>query len=302
MLETKKHRNLIVDLNNIVFSTRFSKVKTPKSRGAKEDYIPEIILKDTLMSIVKHANEFRADSIIIACDGRRVWRKDVYKEYKANRDHADIYYEETIEAANLLKRFFEECTNAAVIEVERCEADDVIAVFVQESQDVENIIMSSDKDFVQLLDANTFLYSPAQGKWRESEDVEYDLFVKCIRGDSNDNIRSAYPRIWEKKLREAWEDEYKMLNLLEVVRKDGVKVADAYQANSVLIDLTQQPDYIRQNIIEAIKKPVCEKFGELRMVKWLSDNGLKKFAWMLEYKERPLRNVFKWKVNNVEFN
>lgn len=291
--KTEKHRNLIVDLNNQVFNTRFSKIKTPSSAKKKELYVTELILKDALLSIVNLANQFKVDSIVIACDGRKVWRKNIYPEYKANRDHADVYYEETIEAANLLKRFFNECTNVAVLEVDHCEADDIIAVLAQESSGVENIIMSSDKDFIQLIDDETFLYSPAQGKWRESEDPEYDLFVKCIRGDANDNIRSAYPRIWEKKLKEAWEDKYKMLNILETVRKDGVKVADAYGHNAKLIDLSQQPMYIRQNILAVINAPVTKKFGELRMVKWFTDNGLKKFAWMLQFKEKPLRNIFR---------
>jgi len=289
----KKHRNLVVDLNNLVFSTRFAKIKTPSSMRRKEEYIPEMIFKDTLLSIVKYANEFKSDAIAIACDSSKVWRKEIYPEYKANRDHADIYYEETIEAANMLKRFFKECTNVAVFEVPHTEADDIIAVIAAESgEGVENVILSSDRDFVQLINENTFLFSPAQGKWRETEDAAYDLFFKCIRGDSNDNIFSAYPRVWEKKLVEAWEDEYKMLNLMETVRKDGVKVGDAYALNKKLIDLTAQPPLIRAEIEKVIKAPFQRKFGELRMQKWLADNSLKKFSNMLQFKERPLKGRF----------
>lgn len=292
----KKHRNMVVDLNNIVFNTRFAKIKTPSSARRKETYVPELIFKDTLLAIVKHANMFKSDAIVIACDSRNVWRKDIYPEYKANRDHADVYYEETIEAANLLKTFFRECTNVAVLEVERTEADDVIAVFVQECDDsVEKVILSSDRDFVQLIDDTTTLYSPAQEKWRETEDAEYDLFFKCIRGDMNDNIMSAYPRVWEKKLKEAWEDDYKMLNLMETIRKDGVKVGDAYSLNKNLIDLTAQPPNIRADIVKAIHSPIQRNFGELKMMKWLGTHGLKKFATIVQYKERPLKGIFKLK-------
>lgn len=292
------HTNLIVDLNNLVFTTRFSKVKTPSSNRRKEDMVTELIFKDTLLSIVYFANTFKADGIVITCDSSNVWRKDIYPEYKANRDHADVYYEETIAAAELTKKFFRECTNASVLEVPRAEADDIIAVICQESKDVENIIVSADKDFIQLIDDNTRLYSPAQGIWRESEDAGYELFLKCIRGDSNDNIKSAFPRVWEKKVRAAWDDDYNMMNLMETVRKDGLKVGDEFEKNRNLIDLTMQPDYIRQDILRVIKTPCQRKFGELKIMKFLSDHNLKAFCDMLQFKERPLQGFFKLDSGN----
>lgn len=292
------HTNLIVDLNNLVFTTRFSKVKTPSNKKRKEEMVTELIFKDTLSAIVHYAHTFKADAIVITCDSSNVWRKDVYPEYKANRDHADVYYEETIAAAELTKKFFRECTNASVLEVPRAEADDIIAVICQESKDVDNIILSADKDFIQLINERTRLYSPAQGVWRESEDAGYELFLKCIRGDSNDNIKSAFPRIWEKKVRAAWDDCYAMMNLMETVRKDGLKVGDEFDRNRTLIDLTMQPDYIRTAILTAIYAPTQRKFGELRMMKFLSDHNLKSFCDMLQFKERPLQGFFKLDSGN----
>lgn len=292
------HTNLIVDLNNLVFSTRFAKIKTPSSQKKKESYVAELIFKDALSLIVSLANEFKANGILIASDSSNVWRKDIYPDYKGNRDHADVYYDETIEAANMMKEFFRTCTNSTVSEVPRAEADDIIAVACQDSVGVENLIISSDKDFMQLLNDHTRLYSPAQGVWRVSDDVGYDLFLKCIRGDLNDNIRSAYPRVWEKKLRAAWENDYDMLNLMETVRKDGLKVGDEFEKNRNLIDLSLQPDYIRQAIRTSISSPAPANFGELKMAKWLASHNLKEFAYMLEYKERPLCGRFVLKNEN----
>lgn len=288
----KKHKNLIVDLNNLIFITRYASVKTPSRSQRKEEFVKELIFKETLGSIVYFANTFKADSIVIACDSSDVWRKDIHPEYKAGRDHDDVYYRETIDAADMTKQFFRECTNSAVIEVPRTEADDIIAVFVQESDGVDNVILSSDKDFIQLIDENTSLYSPAQKKWRESDDGEYELFLKCIRGDRNDNVLSAYPRVRETKLKEAWEDPYKMQNLLETVRKDGKKVKDAYDFNSNLIDLSKQPSDIRQDIVDALHRPYNNNFGELKMLGWLGKHNLKEHADMLSFKERPLKKKF----------
>ena len=288
-----KHTNLIVDLNNLVFAIRFSKIKTPSSRKRREDYVTELIFKETLTTIVRFANEFGSDAIAVACDSSNVWRKDVFPDYKANRDHGDVYYDETIEAANLTKKFFKECTNVAVFEVPRTEADDVIAVMCQESRGVDNIVLSSDKDFVQLINENTRVYSPFQKAWRESDDVGYDLFVKCIRGDSGDNIRSAYPRVRETRLKSAWEDSYVMLNLMETVKKDGEKVVDHYERNRTLIDLSKQPPEIRSAIIKEISSPNQRKFGELKIMAFLSKHNLREFSGMLQFKERPLKGMYR---------
>jgi len=288
----KTHKNLIVDLNNLIFITRYASIKTPSRSQPKEEYVTELIFKETLGSIVYFANTFKADSVVIACDSSNVWRKDIHPEYKAGRDHDDVYYRETIEAADLTKKFFRECTNAAVIEVPRCEADDIIGVFVQESEGVENVILSSDKDFIQLIDENTTLYSPAQKTWRESDDGEYELFLKCIRGDRGDNILSAYPRVRETKLKEAWDDPYKMQNLMETVRKDGQKVKDAFDFNTKLIDLSMQPDDIREDIVNALNAPYPSNYGELKMMAWLGKHNLKEHADMLSFKERPLKKKF----------
>lgn len=284
------HTNLLVDLNNVVFSTRFAKVKTP-ARGIKEPLVANYVMKEVIQTIVFHANLFNVDAIAITCDSPNVWRKDVFPTYKGNRDKSDIYHDECIEAAGLIKEFFSTVTNSSVLESPRAEADDIIAVFCQESTGVNNIIMSADKDFIQLTDVNTKLYSPTQKTWRTSEDTSFDLFLKCIRGDTNDNIRSAFPKVRETRLRKAWDDPVEMINLMETVRKDGVKVNEAFEMNLKLIGLNEQPPHIRDEIRDMIFLELAKRkcYGELKIMKFFHDNELAEHKDMLVYKERPLR-------------
>lgn len=292
----KKHRNLVVDLNNNVFMIRYATLKTPKNNQRKDPYATEMIFKELISFIVRFANEQKCDAILIACDAPKVWRRDIYPEYKGGEHSEDLYYDDCIAAANMAREFFETCTNSSVVEVPRCEADDVIAIFTAESEGVENIILSTDKDFVQLIDEHTRLYAPAQKKFREAEDPAYELFFKCIRGDRNDNIDSAYPRVRETKLVEAWDDPLAMQNLLETVRKDGKKVNDCYTFNKQLIDLTLQPEEFKQAIRDAIGLYSKKNFGEMKIIKFLADHNLKQHSNMLEYKERPLRGFVKWRI------
>ena len=191
----KKKLTLIIDLTNLAYITRHSRISTPSS-GKKELFVKELLIKEIISGIDFYAKFHKADSIVIAGDHKKLWRRDVYPDYKANRDHDDVYQEEIKEAIDIVFNFFSDHTNAFTIKAEGAEADDVIAVskdLLEEDTDI--IIISSDKDFCQLIDSRTKLYSPAQSVFRESESPEYDLFLKCVRGDRGDNIFSAYPRV-----------------------------------------------------------------------------------------------------------
>jgi len=279
--------NLIVDLNNITFITRHKVIKGSQKNNY---FVKEFIFREVLNNILKTAKKLKVDGIVITSDRKKVWRKDIYPSYKENRTGSidDKFYDDTIQAIDMLKDFFTTKTSAYVLSVERTEADDIIAYWCKNSENVKNIILSSDKDFVQLLDGRTSLYNPMKGEFRESEDAEFDLFLKCIRGDSSDAIRSAYPRIRTTKLKEAWEDEYKKLNLFEHVRPDGVKVGDAYDLNKQLIDLTMQPDYIKEAIRNVIESYEPSSYMQLGAMKYLSDIGLKNTSAIFEFKDGPI--------------
>jgi hypothetical protein len=280
-------KNMIVDLNNISFITRHKVIKGSQ-RG--NSFVKEFIFREVLNKIIKTAKELNADSIVIATDSKNVWRKDIYPQYKENRtgDIDDPFHKDTIEAINLVKEFFQTNTSAYVLSVPRTEADDIISYWCKFSEGTENVILSADKDFIQLIDENTTLFNPLKNDYRTSEDAGFELFLKCIRGDAGDAIRSAYPRIRETKLREAWEDDYKLLNLLETVRKDGVKVDDAFTMNKQLIDLSMQPDTIKDAIRETIDNYEPAKYNQLAAIKFMADLGLKNTSQIFEYKDRPL--------------
>lgn len=282
--------NLIVDLNNIAFATRFAKVKNPPSRRRKEKFVTESLLKEILQSIVYHANHNQCTGVVIAQDSKKVWRKDVYPLYKeSSTTDEDVYYSETLAAADLVVEYFRDNTSAYVLATPKCEADDVIAIWCQSSSS-NNLILSTDKDYIQLVNDKTKLYSPVQRVFRETDDPQFDLFVKCIRGDKNDNIRSAFPRVRVDKLRKAWDDDYELLNLLETVRPDGTKVGEAFDLNQKLIDLSMQPDSIRQAVINTINSYQPSVYSELGTMKWLADKGLKTASNMMQFKDKCLKS------------
>lgn len=223
------------------------------------------------------------------CDGKNTWRRKQYPEYKAGRE-PDVYEPEKREATDTAIRFFEECTNAMVLRVPGAEADDLIAVWCRHSRGVNNIIMSTDKDFEQLVDEHTSLYSPTQKKFRTSETREYDLFEKCIRGDKGDNLPSAFPRVRSTRLKAAWEDPVEMQNLMEETPPvTGVKVFDQYEFNRKMIDLSLIPPMVEQQCLDAIQNAPKGNFSDMRMLRFLTEVELKKHADMMEPYHRYLK-------------
>lgn len=289
-----EHTNLIVDLHNVVFTIRRSSLKNPKRNQRKEAFAKELIFKDVVSYIIRFANQNRVSAIAIMGDSVNVWRKDIYPEYKEREIVEDVYFEDCIAAINMIKEFFRECTNSSVYVVPKTEADDLIAYATQISSGVKNIIMSSDRDFVQLINKDTKLYSPPQKVYRESEDVGYDLFLKCIRGDRNDNLLSAYPRARETLLMEAWKDPYKMKEVMETIRKDGQKVGDVYDFNLSMIDLTKQPTHIRQAMEDEFNIEQPNNFSEFKIITYYTQNYLREYSDSLSRMLRPLKGKVKF--------
>jgi 5'-3' exonuclease len=256
----------------------------------------------TLMAANKMARRFEADHVVFALEGRS-WRKDFYKPYKANRAVAkqalteqesdeDKMFWETYDA---LTKYLGEKTNCSVIRCPTAEGDDIIARWIALHPEDEHVIISSDTDFVQLVAPNVKQYNgitdeliTLEGTFNDKGKIVIDkktkepkppanpqwlLFEKCMRGDSTDNIFSAYPGVrvngTKKKigLTEAFEDRSKKgyawnnMMLQRWTDPDGVehRVLDDYNRNVTLVDLTAQPEDVKLTIDTSIKEQVSHK-------------------------------------------
>jgi len=260
-----KPTNLIVDLSNLVYASYFATMKDTNGEFS-QSLIIQKILNDILFSVEK----FSASGLLIACDGRKNWRRDeLYPEYKGKREEHE-HKAQMIEVMEDLMTFFRESTNIPTLNVEGAEADDIIA-FATKMSTQKSVIISSDKDFVQLLNDRVRLYAPSLKLERISDNPKYDLFIKCIRGDSGDNIFSAYPRVRETRLKKAWDDGLEMVNLMGHILKDGKTVKENFEFNRELIDLSRQPDHIKESVVEAINNIASngQSFKFVQVVRFL---------------------------------
>jgi len=260
--------NLIVDLSNLTHVIRHSKFKK-----GKMEFDQDALVFYVLQTICNIAARKKAGGVMIACDSGDVWRRDVLPSYKRNREgNRDEFYEQTKQAILILELFLRDYTDMTVLQVNRAEADDIIAIACQLNA-YHNTILSTDRDFIQLINHNTTLFDIVSGKNRTTEDRNYDLFVKLIRGDTGDGVPSAMPNVRETRLKLAYEDKTEFVNLMESTNKFGNKVKDDFKRNNTLINLIQQPTEIIQSITKELHTYNQENYGFVRTSAMLGKMG-----------------------------
>jgi 5'-3' exonuclease len=281
---------LIVDTANTFFRARHIAY-----RGADLDEKVGLSIHITMNSVNKVFRKFQADHVVFCLEGRS-WRKDFYEPYKKNRKTArmaltdqeaeeDKVFWETFDD---LTTFLKEKSNCTVIRNEIAEADDLIARFIHKHPNDEHFIISSDTDFIQLITPTVHQYNGITDELHTVEGIFNDkgnrvidkktkepkvipdpkwlLFEKCMRGDTSDNVFSAFPGVRKKGsknkvgLLDAYADKdrkgfsWNNLMLQRWVDHNEVehRVLDDYHRNVTLVDLTAQPTEILEYIDETI--------------------------------------------------
>ena len=235
------------------------------------------------------------------------------------------------ETYDSMTKYLREGTNCSVIRHDQAEADDMIARWIALHPQDDHVIISSDTDFVQLLASNVSQYNgitdelltlegifDAKGnrvkdkKTKEDKvipDPEWLLFEKCMRGDPTDNVFSAYPGVRTKGtknkigLQEAFADRkskgYSWNNLMLQRWSDHNgkehRVLDDYERNRILVDLTAQPQEIKQKIDQSIQEQISHKdIGQVgvRFMKFCGKFELNKISESAEQYARWLNATY----------
>ena len=275
----------------------YHRAKHVAMRGASIDLKIGMAYHIMLSSVKLCYNKFNADHAVFCLEGRS-WRKDFYTPYKAHRRVAQLakssreQEEDQImfQSYDDMITFLDEKTNVTMLQNPEAEADDMIAVFIQSHPNDKHIIVSSDSDYLQLISDNVTMYDGVQnriitkdGFFKDDKnmtpmkdkktkevlgpiDPEWMLFEKCIRGDTSDNIFSAYPGCRKKGTKnkigmiEAFNDRttggfnWNNFMLQRWTDHNGEEhtVRDDFERNVKLIDLTAQPYDLMVKFVETI--------------------------------------------------
>ena len=183
-------RLILVDGSGYIFRAFYA--LPPMSR---EDGTPVNAVFGFTSMLLKLSEDMEGENILVVFDAARTtFRNAIYKEYKANRSEPP---EELVPQFDLIKK----ATTAIglkSLEVENYEADDIIATYVKiaKKENIETLVISSDKDLMQLIQDGVSLYDPMKNikigpeavleKFGVSPDKVID--VQALAGDSSDNV------------------------------------------------------------------------------------------------------------------
>ena len=319
---------ILVDTANTFFRARHA------IRGSADEKVG-MSLHVVLNSVRKAWKDFGGKHVVFCLEGRS-WRKDIYEPYKRNRQAARAAHspreaeEERMfwETFDLFKDFIHDKTNCTVLHHTELEADDLIAGWIRSHPDDNHVIVSTDGDFAQLIAPNVKQYNGVQGvttthegyfddrgkpvkdkktgEIKPAPDPEWMLFLKCMKGDTGDNVFSAYPGVRIKGtktkvgLTEAFDDRnskgwaWNNLMLQRWVDHEGTehRVLEDYNRNVVLCDLKAQPDPVKQLINDTIQSEIDKKKNisqvGIRLLKFCSQFGLVKISEQVSSYSDPL--------------
>ena len=319
---------ILVDTANTFFRARHV------IRGDLNEKIG-MALHITFNSIRKVWRDFDGSHVVFCLEGRS-WRKDFYAPYKRNRSDARAVLtaaqqeEEEVfwETFDEFKDFIVGKTNCTVLHNENLEADDLIAGWVQAHPKDDHVIISTDGDFAQLVAPNVTQYNGVSnttitsegyfddkgkkvidkktGKEKEAPNPQWLLFEKCMRGDTSDNVFSAYPGVRVKGtknkvgLQEAFADKDKKgyswnnMMLQRWVDHEGKehRVLEDYERNVILCDLTAQPQNIRKIINDTIEDATetPKEVGQvgIKLMKFCAKHDMVKISEQAQSFSEPL--------------
>tara|TARA_R100001126_G_C4860701_1_gene167176 strand:+ start:123 stop:971 length:849 start_codon:yes stop_codon:yes gene_type:complete len=254
----RSNKIILIDNNQIILSSIFTAAKTAQS---EDDY--GFIRHLVLNTYRKYLSKFRRDygELVICNDSKNVWRKDFFPQYKKNRSDrqkkSKFDWGKIFNELHTIREEMKDVFPYRFVQVERAEADDIIAVIAKNFHHKEKImIVSSDKDFQQLQRyPNVEQYSPSKKGILRCDDPYDFLLDHVVRGDSSDGVPNAISddAVFVEGRRQTRLTNKKIEELKEV----GFQQEDNFmERNQKLIDLTMVPDYIEEETMRQMETEV----------------------------------------------
>ena len=251
---------ILIDLNQVLISNLMQQIGSNPKMKLEEDLIRHMVLN----SLRSYARQFKSKygDIVVACDSKRYWRRDIFPFYKAHRkkdrEKSEFDWHLIFETLNKIRDELKEYFPYRVIEVDGAEADDIIAVLAGRLAPSEEVlILSSDKDFVQLQKyPNVTQYSPILKRFLKTEDPAEFIKEHIIRGDKGDGI----PNFLSPDNTFVVGERQKVINTKKL--KEWISsppeefcttdnMLRGYKRNQMLVDLDYVPENIKSQIVEA---------------------------------------------------
>jgi len=257
---------IIIDMNQIALASVMMQLRMFETKQVDEGMVRHMILNSIRNYVMQFKSdylenhgEFKDANVILAWDSKHYWRRDYYPQYKAGRrkgrQESDLDWNEIFGVTNKIRDEIKENLPYKSIEVYGAEADDIIAI-VSNSYD-KVMIVSSDKDFIQLHNDTVKQWSPVTKQEVNGHDPDTYIKEHVLRGDSGDGVPNVLSpdHTFTDGLRQKPLGKKRIEKMINENMNDwSDEVKRNYQRNYKLINLKNIPEDIKDNIVDEIFK------------------------------------------------
>jgi len=259
---------ILLDLNQTIIASLMAHIGSNPKIEIQENMVRHIVLN----SIRSFSRQFKSKygELVICCDNKNYWRRDVFPFYKAHRkkdrEKSDFDWNLIFNTLNKIKEELKEFSPYRVIEVEYAEADDIIAVLTAKFSGKQPIlILSSDKDFVQLQKyKDVRQYSPAMKRFINTDNPHAFIKEHIIRGDRGDGIPNflSADNVFALGERQKSINNRKLVEWLDQNPEDfctNDQMLRGFKRNQMLVDFDHIPEEIKTKILNVYENAVPNK-------------------------------------------
>jgi 5'-3' exonuclease len=271
---------ILIDLSQFLISSVFAQMKPGSYNYDLDENLLRHIFLNSLRTVRNKHKSY--GELVIACDDKDYWRKSTFPYYKAMRkkarDESSLDWNTIFESLHKFKAELREYFPYKVVQVPHVEADDIIAVLCKEFQSQPIMIVSSDKDYMQLQKYPFVMqYNPITKKEMICSSPDQFLFEHIVKGDPGDGIPNCLSPdntfvmglrqkpITDKRLNEIFKNQN---NLDENTKRNFFR-------NKSMIDFDEIPQNIQTQILDEFDN---QEFGDRK----------KLFNYFIEYKLKNL--------------
>lgn len=301
---TKNERILLVDGNNALIRAYFKF----KGKGFSNGNIQTGAIYGFFKILYSNIVRFKITSVVVCFDAfKSKKRLEIYPEYKATRKKISEDWDQIFRVQfPIIRRILRNMGIVYVWDNKRineAESDDYLALLYQKNCLSEVYLLSSDEDFVQLLNypnlkiinpSKEEVITPKNCKSIYGYEVNQAVDMKILCGDSSDNISGMHGvgPVTALKFLEEYQSIDKYLKSKEVAKKFPKKeLEELFKRNRTLIDLFY---YLTQVSIEEIpyhskkriKNPVTLNliFEKYQFKSFMAKEFLSVFKNLIPYK------------------
>ena len=285
---------ILIDYSQVAISN--IAVQLAMSKGKNVLSIP-MVRHMILNSIRGYVHRFKSEygnEVVICVDGPDPWRRDIFEQYKAKRregrNNDDKDWESVFGLIHTIKEEIRDNFPYKVVQLDKVEADDIIAVICKKHHDNKVLIISGDKDFQQLQKyPNIDQYSPTKKEFVKTDSPQEYVYEHILKGDTSDGIPNflSPDDTFVNRIKQKPVSKKKLAGWIDSLMRgnDPQDFCNEYhyrnfQRNQRLIDFDYIPDDIETDIYKEYEKATVS--DRSKILPYMIKNDLRELIGKIE--------------------